>query len=399
MKYVIILADGMAGEPLEELQGQTTLEAADTPMMDELAKEAEIGMACMIPDDMEPGSDVANLSVLGYDPHIYYTGRSSLEALSLGIDLEEDDVAFRANFVTLSGNETLYEKKKIIDHSAGEISTKEAGRLIYDLGKKICRKGYALYPGTSYRNLLVQKNGKMTNLTPPHNILLQEIKDHLPKDKELLRMMKESYDILKNHPVNIKRRERGENTADTLWFWGEAQKTSLSSFYKRTGKKAAMISAVDLLRGIANGAGIKNIMVEGATGGLHTNYKGKAEAAVQALKEKTDLVYIHIEAPDEMGHLGLAASKIQAIESIDCEIIKTVVSELRDLKEQFRILILPDHPTPVCKRTHTREAVPYLLYESDLKRSGQSSYNEKTGRKSGIYLKEGYHLIDRLIRE
>ena len=399
MKYVIILADGMAGEPLESLLGKTTMEAANTPMMDELAKDSEIGMACMVPDDMEPGSDVANLSVLGYDPDIYYTGRSSLEALSLGIHLKENEVSVRANLVTLSKEEACYEKKKMLDHSAGEISTQDAAVLIDYLKRDLCTENFTLYEGTGYRHLLVCKNKIRSGLTPPHNILLKEIKDDLPKDDQLRDMMERSWKLLKDHPVNQLRNEKGIHSADSLWFWGEGTCPKLDSFYEKTGKKASMISAVDLLKGIANGTGMRNIIVDGANAGLYTNYKGKAEAALKALEEGDDFVYIHIEAPDEMGHQGLVREKIHAIEKIDCEIVKNVVCGLRNKKEQFRILILPDHPTPVCKRTHTKSPVPYLLYKSDQRQSGQLSYNEKTGKSSGLFIKKGYTLINRLLGE
>ena len=399
MKYVIILADGMAGETRQDLLGKTTLEAADTPMMDELAKDSEIGMVCMVPDHMDPGSDVANLSVLGYDPNIYYTGRSSLEALSLGVHLKKDEMSVRVNLVTLSKEEKCYEKKKMLDHSAGEIDTQDASVLIAYLKEKLGTDAYTFYEGTGYRHLLVCKKKINSHLIPPHDILLKEIGECLPKDPTLRKMMERSWELFKHHPLNEKRRENGENTADSIWFWGKGTCPKLDSFYKKTGKKAAMISAVDLLKGIAIGTNMRIINVEGANAGLNTNYIGKAKAALKALDEGDDLVYIHIEAPDEMGHQGLVKEKMQAIERIDHEIVKTIVFGLRKRKGPFRILILPDHPTPVSKRTHTKSPVPYLLYKSDQKQSGQLKYNEKTAQAGGLFIEKGYTLIERLLRE
>lgn len=399
MKYVIILGDGMAGEPIEELQGRTTLEAAKTPMMDALAPKAEIGMAYMVPDGMKPGSDTANLSVMGYDPYIYYTGRSPLEALSIGVNMKDDDVAFRANLVTLSEEEDTYEERTIIDHSSSEISTEDAAILIEDLKKELQKDGFAFYVGTSYRHLCIWKEGKVIDLVPPHDILTKKIGEYLPKETVFVEMMKKSYEILNHHPLNKKRKENGVHPANSLWFWGAGTKPQLKSFKEKTGKDGVMISAVDLLKGIAVGAGVRNIIVEGANGGLHTNYKGKAQAAIEALREGADFAYVHIEAPDEMGHQGLAAEKIQSIEQIDKEIVTPIVQELEELNDEYRILILPDHPTPIRVRTHTNNPVPYLLYKSDREVKGKTAYNEKTAKTSGICLKDGYRLIERLLGE
>ncbi len=398
MKYIVILCDGMADEPLEELDGRTPLEAARTVNMDRLAADSEIGMVRTVPEGMAPGSDTANLSVIGYDPRKYYSGRSPLEALSIGAEMGEKDVSFRCNLVTLSEEEDRYEDRVILDHSSGEIPTEEAAALVEALREGLGREGYTFYVGTSYRHLLIQKDGKVTDLTPPHDILTKRIGEYLPEDPVLREMMVRSYEILKDHPVNVKRRAEGKNPANSAWFWGAGTRPALPSFEEKTGVKGAMISAVDLLKGIAAGSGMHNIIVEGANGGLHTNYAGKARAAVKALTEDGyDFVYVHIEAPDEMGHQGSAEDKIKAIEYIDDQVIGPVADALRGSEVDFRMLILPDHPTPVRVRTHTSDPVPYLLYDSTKAQEGCSVYSEKTGRESGKMLEEGYRLIDHLL--
>lgn len=398
MKYIVILCDGMADKPLEELGGRTPLEAARTENMDRLAGNSEIGMVQTVPDGMAPGSDTANLSVIGYDPRKYYTGRSPLEALSIGAPMEPSDVSFRCNLVTLSEEETDYEDRHILDHSSGEISTEEAAELIRALGEGLKKDGYTFYVGTSYRHLLIQKNGTVVELTAPHDILTKRIGEYLPEDDVLREMMVKSYDILKDHPVNVKRRAEGKNPANSAWFWGAGTRPMLTSFEEKNGVKGAMISAVDLLKGIAAGAGMHNIIVEGANGGLNTNYSGKAEAAVKALTEDGfDFVYVHIEAPDEMGHQGSMERKIQAVEKIDEKIIGPVNRALEAAGTAYRMLILPDHPTPVRVRTHTSDPVPYLLYDSTKAVDGMDSYSEKTGRATGIFEKEGHHLMDHLL--
>ena len=316
MKYVVVLGDGMADQPIEELGGKTPLEYAKTPMMDELAKVSEIGMVHTVPDGMSPGSDTANLSVLGYDPKIYYSGRSPLEALSIGVPMKSTDVAIRCNLVTLSEEEDSYEKRRIIDHSSGEISTEDAAVLLDAVKEGLQREGYTFYVGTSYRHLLIVDQGTVMPLTQPHDILGQVIGDKLPKDPVLREMMEKSYDILVNHPINVERKKQGKNPANSCWFWGAGTRPSLMSFAEKNHKEGAMISAVDLLKGIAVGTGMKVIAVEGANGGLDTNYEGKAEAAVKALTEDgCDFVYVHVEAPDEMGHQGSVERKVQAISS------------------------------------------------------------------------------------
>ena len=400
MKYVVVLGDGMADQPIEELGGKTPLEYAKTPMMDELAKVSEIGMVHTVPDGMSPGSDTANLSVLGYDPKIYYSGRSPLEALSIGVPMKSTDVAIRCNLVTLSEEEDSYEKRRIIDHSSGEISTEDAAVLLDAVKEGLQREGYTFYVGTSYRHLLIVDQGTVMPLTQPHDILGQVIGDKLPKDPVLREMMEKSYDILVNHPINIERKKQGKNPANSCWFWGAGTRPSLMSFAEKNHKEGAMISAVDLLKGIAVGTGMKVIAVEGANGGLDTNYEGKAEAAVKALTEDgCDFVYVHVEAPDEMGHQGSVERKVQAIENLDQRVIRPLVQGLNDADCDFRMLVLPDHPTPICIRTHTGDSVPYMLYDSTSPQSHSWAYNEREGAASGIYVPEGYHLIDKLFEK
>lgn len=400
MKYVVVLGDGMADQPIEELGGKTPLEYAKTPMMDELAKVSEIGMVHTVPDGMSPGSDTANLSVLGYDPKIYYSGRSPLEALSIGVPMKSTDVAIRCNLVTLSEEEDSYEKRRIIDHSSGEISTEDAAVLLDAVKEGLQREGYTFYVGTSYRHLLIVDQGTVMSLTQPHDILGQVIGDKLPKDPVLREMMEKSYDILVNHPINVERKKQGKNPANSCWFWGAGTRPSLMSFAEKNHKEGAMISAVDLLKGIAVGTGMKVIAVEGANGGLDTNYEGKAEAAVKALTEDgCDFVYVHVEAPDEMGHQGSVERKVQAIENLDQRVIRPLVQGLNDADCDFRMLVLPDHPTPICIRTHTGDSVPYMLYDSTSPQSHSWAYNEREGAASGIYVPEGHHLIDKLFEK
>lgn len=398
MKYIIVLSDGMAGRPLEELGGKTTLEAADTPNFDRLAEKAEIGLASMVPEGMAPGSDTANLSVMGYDPKIYYTGRSPLEALSIGVDMAADDVSFRCNLVTLTEDGGAYEDQKIIDHSSSEISTEDSTVLLEALKEGLKREGYEFYAGTSYRHLLIWKQGKVLELTAPHDILTKTVREYLPKDLVLLDMMKKSYEILKDHPINVERKKQGLNPANSAWFWGAGTRPALASFEEKTGKKGVMISAVDLLKGIAVGADMDRIIVEGANGGLHTNYEGKADAAIHALLEDGyDFAYVHVEAPDEMGHMGSMTDKITAIENVDGRVVARITEAMDRSGENYRLMILPDHPTPICVRTHTSEPVPYMIYDSRKAIDGIHTYNEKEAAKSTCIWKDGYRLIDHLL--
>ncbi len=397
MKYIVVLGDGMADEPIAELGDKTPLEYAKTPMMDSLAMRGEIGMVHTIPDGMKPGSDTANLSVLGYNPRKYYSGRSPLEALSIGVPMKETDIALRCNIVTLSEEEENYEDRTIIDHSSDEISTEDAAVLLEAVRKELETDIYHYYVGTSYRHLLIWDKGEVVDLVQPHDILGQKIGDKLPENQDLREMMKKSYDILVNHPINIERKKKGLHPANSCWFWGAGTKPSLSSFEEKTDKKGAMISAVDLLKGIAVGASMKVITVEGANGGLHTNYEGKAEAAVKVLTEDGyDFVYVHVEAPDEMGHQGSVEKKVKAIENLDERVIRSIVQGLNDAGEEYRLLVLPDHPTPISIRTHTADNVPYLLYDSRKEANQSWHYNEKEAAKTDNFVEEGHKLIDYL---
>lgn len=397
MKYVIVLEDGMADEPIEALGGKTPLAYAKTPNLDRLSKMSDIGMVHTIPEGMKPGSDTANLSVMGYDPKIYYSGRSPLEALSIGIPMKDTDIAIRCNIVTISEDDVPFEQKTIIDHSSGEISTEECAVLLEAVKKELQNEVYQFYVGTSYRHCLIWDKGQVVELTPPHDVLTQVIGGYLPEDEMLRSMMKKSYDILVNHPINIARKEKGLNPANCCWFWGAGTKPMLSSFYEKTGKKGLMISAVDLLKGIAVGAGMDNAEVEGANAGLHTNYTGKKDAAVRALvHDGYDFAYIHIEAPDEMGHQGSYERKVQAIEYIDEKVIGPLAEELTAAGEDFRMLVLPDHPTPVRLRTHTSDSVPYMLYDSSAPLAKEWDYTEEAAKASGNLVEKGCQMIDLL---
>lgn len=397
MKYIVVLGDGMADEPIEALQNQTPLEYADTPMMDELAAKSEIGLVHTIPEGMSPGSDTANLSVLGYDPKKYYTGRSPLEALSIGVPMKETDIAIRCNLVTLSEENVSYEEQQILDHSSSEISTREAAILLDAVRKELENDRFRYYAGTSYRHLLIWDRGQVLELTPPHDVLGQTIGQYLPKEEQLKEMMEKSYTILKNHPINVDRKKKGLNPANSVWFWGAGTKPVLSSFEEKNHLKGAMISAVDLLKGIAVGAGMKNIHVEGADGTLHTNYEGKADAAVDVLtKEGYDFVYVHVEAPDEMGHQGSVERKIQSIQFLDEKVIRRIKEGMDKSGEDYRMLVMPDHPTPICVRTHTSDSVPYLLYDSTNELKKAWKYNEKEAKTSQNYVAEGYSMMERL---
>lgn len=400
MKYLIVLGDGMADRPIEELGGKTPLEYADTPAMDAYSKMSEIGMVHTIPDGMKPGSDTANLSVLGYDPKLYYSGRSPLEALSIGVDMKTTDVSLRCNIVTVSTDDLPYEQKTIIDHSSSEISTEDAAILIDAVKKELENDIYKFYVGTSYRHLTIWDKGEVVDLTPPHDVLGQTIGEYLPHDDALREMMKRSYDILADHPINKQRMAEGLNPANSIWFWGAGTRPMLSSFKEKTGHTGAMISAVDLLKGIAVGAQMKVIEVEGANGGLNTNYEGKASAAVEALLNGgCDFAYIHLEAPDEMGHQGSVEHKVKAIENLDKRIIKNVTEALEAKGVDFRMLVLPDHPTPIAIRTHTGDPVPYMLYDSTDKKDNTWNYNEKEAEASGNYIAEGHTIIERLFEK
>lgn len=402
MKYIVVLGDGMADYPIPELENKTPLQVANKPTLDTLAKHAEVGLCRTVPEGFKPGSDVANLSVMGYDPHECYTGRSPLEAVSIGIDLKDTDVTLRCNLVTLS-DEKNYEDKTMVDYSAGEISTAEAEELIAFLKKHFDNEKFTLYAGVSYRHCLVVDHGKTGHeLTPPHDITGKPVKGHLPQGpdaKFYLEMMKRSAELLKDHPINQARIAAGKNPANSVWFWGEGTKPKLANFERKFGKKGAVISAVDLVKGIGILAGMKIIDVPGATGNYDTNFAGKAQAALDELKHGTDFVYIHMEAPDECGHQGDVAHKIYSIEQISETVVKRLVQGLRESGEEFRMLICPDHPTPISVRTHVSDPVPYLLYSSDKKNTtSATSYDELSAKSTRIFIDHGWDLMKKLFQ-
>ena len=399
MKYIVILGDGMADEPIDALGGKSPLACAETPVMDELASKGEMGMVQNVPAGMAPGSDVANLSVLGYNPAVCYSGRSPLEALSVGVAMEPTDIVLRCNIVTLTEEEP-YAKKTILDHSSGEISTADADVLMDAIREAFNGDEFQYYTGTSYRHITIWKNGTMPQLEPPHDHLTQVIGPYLPKEPKLRAMMEKSFDILNTHPLNLERAAKGKNKANSLWFWGAGTKPSLQNFTEKTGLKGAMVSAVDLLKGIAVGAGMKVYQVPGATGSIDTNFEGKAQAAIDALtKDGCDFVYVHVEAPDEMGHQGLLKEKIQSIEYLDRRLIAPVKKAMEDAGEDFRMLVLPDHPTPIRLRTHTGDPVPYVLYDSTRQRKSIRKYTEAEAEATGNYEPNGYRLIERLLNK
>ena len=398
MKYIVILGDGMADEPLEVLGGKTPLEYANTPMIDALACAGEMGMTQNVPAGMHPGSEIANLSVLGYDPLVYFTGRSPLEALSVGVNMEPDDIIFRVNLVTLTEEEP-YEEKAILDHSSGEISTEDADILMDAIREHFNSDTIQFYTGTSYRHICVWKGGRASHLEPPHDHLTQVIGPFLPQEKLLKDMMEKSFNILTHHPLNLQRAAGGENKANSLWFWGAGTKPQLDPFQSKTGLRGAVVSAVDLLKGIAVGAGMTVYQVEGATGSLHTNYEGKANAAIQALLEDGhDFVYVHLEGPDEMAHQGLVNEKVQAIENLDSKIIAPIKKALEDAGEDHRILVLPDHPTFIRTRTHAADPVPYLLYDSTRQQKKITHYSEREAAATGIFEPQGCQLLTHFLK-
>ena len=397
MKYIVVLGDGMADEPIPELGNRTPLDAAATPVMDELASKGSLGTVQNVPAGMAPGSDVANLSVLGYDPAANYSGRSPLEALSVGVQMDDDDVIFRSNIVTLTENEP-YEQKTILDHSSGEISTADADVLMDAIRAKFNSDTFRFYTGTSYRHILVWKGGKVCHLEPPHDHLGKVIGDYLPQEKVLREMMEQSFEVLNNHPLNLARAAAGKNKANSLWFWGAGTKPKVQNFYEKTGLHGAMISAVDLLKGIAVGAGMKVCEVPGATGSIDTNYEGKAQAAIDALlKEGCDFAYIHVEAPDEMGHQGRTQDKVKSIEYLDSRLIARVKQAMEEAGEDFRMLVLPDHPTPIRIRTHTSDPVPYLLYDSTRQQKKRARFTEEAARLADHFEPNGFSLLEKLI--
>ncbi|MBI4684968.1 MAG: cofactor-independent phosphoglycerate mutase [Nitrospirae bacterium] len=400
MKYIIIIGDGMADRPLKELGNKTPLQKAFTPNMDKLASEGILGSVRTIPKGLNPGSDIANLSILGYDPTKVYTGRAPLEAASIHVNLKDNDIAYRCNFVTLRFNKDKTQAF-MEDHSSGHISTEEADILIKDIGKELSTKKIKFYTGVSYRHLMVWADGKHdAECTPPHDIIGREIADYLPAgpgEDVLKKLMITSVDILECHHINKERMRKGKNPANSIWLWGQGKKPKMPKFTEKYSINGAMISAVDLTKGLGIYAGFEILKVPGVTGWLDTNYVGKAEAALKAL-EKNDLVYIHVEAPDEAGHSGNYKDKIKAIEDFDALVVGTVMRGVRPF-EEFRILVMPDHPTPIEVRTHTDEPVPFVIFDSRVKRKNEgAAFDESILEREDItVIEEGYKLMDYFI--
>ncbi|MDO4743443.1 MAG: cofactor-independent phosphoglycerate mutase [bacterium] len=401
MKYLVLLCDGMADRPLSQLGGVTPMEKAVKLNMDRLAMSAEVGLVRTVADSLKPGSDVANLSVMGYDPKVCYTGRSPLEAVSIGVDLKDTDVALRCNLVTLSDEEN-YEDKTMVDYCAGDISTSEAAQIIKTVDDVLGSKKFKFYSGVSYRHCLVVDNGttQLGELTPPHDISGRVIREYISDNinaAQLIELMKKSYDILKDHPVNLKRISQGKRPANSIWLWGEGTRPRLENFYDKYNKKCAVISAVDLLKGIGHCAGMVVKNVDGATGYIDTDFSAKARAAIELFKSGQDVVYLHIEAPDECGHRGEIDNKVKSIELIDSLVLGPVLSELEKCFD-YKILILPDHPTPISIRTHTSDPVPYMIFDSTKKVDGVDCFCEVSAEQTGRFVDFGPSLMGHFLK-
>lgn len=402
MKYVVLLCDGMADYPVEELGGKTPMGASVTPNMDRIAKDSTVGLVKTVAECLKPGSDVANLSVLGYDPQLYYSGRSPLEAGSIGIDMKPTDVSFRCNLVTLS-DEPNYDDKTIIDYCAGDISTAEAAELIKYLAEHFNNDEFTYYNGVSYRHCLIWDNGTLDvgTLTPPHDITGKKIKEYIPKHpnaEKLYDMMVRSYDLLKDHPINKARVERGLNPANSIWLWGEGVRKELAPFTEKYGIKGSMISAVDLLKGIGKFSGMNVVEVEGATGYIDTNFDGKMQAALKELKDGQDFVYVHMEAPDECGHRHEIENKKKSIEIIDQKVLGPLLDAMEEF-DDYKIMILPDHPTPLALRTHTSDPVPFLIYQKSKRVDGVAEFTEETAKSTGIFVENGPEIMSIFINK
>lgn len=400
MKYVVVLYDGMADYPVPELGGRTPMAVACKPNFDSLGKKGTVGLVRTVPDGMKPGSDVANMSVMGFDPSIYYTGRSPLEAASIGVDLKDTDVTLRCNLVTLSDEEN-YEDKTMVDYCAGDISTEEAAEIIKSVDERFGSEIFKFYSGVSYRHCLVWDCGTtdLGSMTPPHDISGRVVGEYLSKSenaKPLIQMMKDSYEFLKDHPVNKKRAAEGKRPANSIWLWGEGKRPALSPFEQLYGIKGAVISAVDLLKGIGKCAKMETPEVEGATGYIDTNFEGKARAAVEALKNGCDFAYIHLEAPDECGHRREPENKVKSIEMIDSRVLPIVLDGLEEY-DDYKIMILPDHPTPIVTATHAPDPVPFMIYQKSKPHKGVETVNEETAKATGLFLNSGVELMKKFL--
>lgn len=400
MKYIVLVGDGMADDPRPELDNKTPLQFARTPNMDMLASRGETGLVKTVPEGYPPGSDVANLSVMGYAPQQYYTGRSPLEAVSMGVNLADNDVAFRCNLVTLS-NDTEYSDKQMIDYSAGEITSEEARELILAVESQLSGGDRHFYPGISYRHLMVWSDGpEHPELTPPHDISGRQVAEYLPRGRGgegLLNLMRQSNSMLNNHPVNLARRKKKQHPGNSVWLWGQGKKPALPLFRDLYGLEGAVVSAVDLIMGIGICAGLKVLKVPGATGNIHTNFRGKAEAALEALQRRADFVYLHVEAPDEAGHQGDTETKVRAIEEIDRQVLGTLLEGLASIGD-YKILLLPDHPTPLNIRTHTSEPVPYAIMSSTGNAASGIGYSEEGAASTGTHVPDGPALMRKFLR-
>jgi 2,3-bisphosphoglycerate-independent phosphoglycerate mutase len=402
MKYVILVGDGMADRPMKELGGRTPLQAALTPNMDKLASTGIRGMVKTIPNGLGAGSDIANMNIMGYDPRANYSGRAPLEAASMGIELGPDDIAYRCNLVTLRMSKD-HGRAYMEDYSGGHISTADAEILVDLIEKKIRQRGVRFYPGVSYRHLMVWEGGEdKAECTPPHDIIGKEIADYLPigPGSEFLNtLMRSSVELLHKHPLNRQRSAEGKNPANSIWLWGQGRMPSLDSFKEKYGIEGSVVSAVDLVKGLGICSGLEPLKVPGVTGYLDTNYEGKAKYALDSLKER-DFVYIHVEAPDEAGHMGSYSDKITAIEDFDSMVVGRVLSGLRSIGEH-RVLLLPDHATPIALRTHSEEPVPFVLFDStDVREAGERTYDESIAREEGIYeFPDGHKLMDFFIKK
>lgn len=403
MKYLVVIPDGMADVPVEVLGNKTPMEAADKPTMDALARVSTVGRVLNVPHGMVPESDTANMAILSFDPKVYSRGRSPLEAVSMGIEMQPDETAYRCNVVTISDDEGVaYEDRVMLDHSADEISTEEADGLIKALDAALGNDIRRFHTGISYRHCLIWKNGDdHYDFSRPHDIIGRTIRDYLPKEEnggaEFYELMKASYDILNHHPINEARRARGLKPANSAWLWSPGKKPQLPNFKDKWGINGTVISAVDLIKGIGLCAGMKSIDVEGATGNVHTNYDGKAQAAIEAFKDGAEFIYVHVEGPDECGHRAEIDNKVLSIELIDKKILCPVYEYLKSTGEDFKILVLPDHPTPLCIRTHSPDSVPFFLYDSRREVAGVEGFSEATAAETGLYIPEGHTLLDIMI--